>query len=166
MHTCRVGYMLIELMLYSSLLVTALVMAMSYAVQSHIQTSSYYQKAALYAHMTVVLDRLADDLVTAPASLHTWKLVAPTTHIWHNGVQDVGWQNTPEGIIRLQGRYTLAEKGWTTKNISFFHPALSYTIEPLRTACTATSLLCVTISATQEQLMVTRSVALHQGSML
>jgi hypothetical protein len=166
MPTSRSGYMLIELMLYSALLITALVMAMSYAVQSHLQTSSYYQRAALYAHMMVVLDRLVDDLLTAPASLSTWKLVTPTAHIWYNGVEDVGWQTTAEGIVRLQGRYTSSEKRWTTKSISFFHPALSYTLEPLQMVCNATTLLCVTVCASQEQLKATRMVSVHQGSML
>lgn len=158
--------MLIELMLYSSLLITALVMAMSYAMQSHVQTASSYQKAALYTHMTVVLDQLVEDLISAPASLQVWKLITPTTHIWDNGIQDVGWKNTPAGIIRSQGTYALSEKSWTEKSIAYFHPALSYTIEHLHTVCDSTTLLCVTVHACREHLMVTRAVTLHRGSLI
>lgn len=157
-----VGFVLIEVMVSSCVLVVLAVLSMSYAARVYLQTCQMLQVGTRYVQMQVVLDVLARDVSQAPIYKRLWPLTTSTQHVWTTVHGDVGFENTSRGIVRSKGVFDSTRKKWVRRTKSFFPSEMSYTLVPVSQDHASVYLVCLKITSVSKQ-CVTTTVALRSG---
>lgn len=156
-----VGFVLIEVMVSSCVLVLLAVLSMSYAAHVYLQTCQMLQMGTRFVQMQVALDVLAGDITQAPVHKTAWKVATATEQVWTTGRGDVGFENTGHGMVRSHGTFDGKKQAWIKRTKSFFPPGLSYRVEPVNQDQACIYLVSVTMRCDQQS--VTTSVALRSG---
>ena len=159
-----VGFVLIEVMVSSCVLVVLTVLSMSYAAHVYLQTCQMLQMGTRYVQMQVALDVVARDITQAPVRKTAWKVVTATEQVWTTSRGDVGFENTRHGIVRSHGAFDGKKQAWIKRTKSFFPQGLSYMIEPINQDQACIYLVSVTMRCNQQ--CVKTSVALRSGACL
>lgn len=156
-----VGFVLIEVMVSSCVLVVLAVLSMSYAAHVYLQTCQMLQMGTRYVQMQVALDVLAGDITQAPARKTAWKVATATKQVWTTGKGDVGFENTDHGMVRSHGAFDGKKQAWIKRTKSFFPQGLSYRVEPVNQDQACIYLVSITMQCDQQR--AATSVALRSG---
>lgn len=160
------GFILIELMIYSGLLIFIVVIVMSYAAQSHLHINKQIGESNLYAHMSVALDTFVSDVAQASSSKQLWKVATDKAHIWSTASGDIGWENTPKGLVRSQGHYNVHASKWVTRTRSFFQTTVLYHLTMIDETATHIGAIKVTLKTNKGTMIVARTAALYRGAVV
>lgn len=158
------GFILIELMMYSGLLIFIVVIVMSYAAQSHLHINKQIGEASLYAHMSASLDRCMFDVSQSSSSKQLWKVATDKAHIWSTALGDIGWENTSKGLVRSQGYYDAQVSRWVTRTRSFFQATMLYQLDMIDETDTHIGAVKVTLKTDKGVMKVSRTIALCRGA--
>lgn len=157
------GFMVLETMIYSFVLILLAVLSMTYATQVYRCTQQALEVQRQYAQLWVTLDTCMRDLVQAPLHKASWKRATKTEHIWSTTHADVGLATTPHGIIRSQGTFDTKKQTWTKRTKSFLPPGIAYTLEPVSQDEQCIYLVDLTITDSDNRHVAT-SIALRSGA--
>jgi hypothetical protein len=93
-------------------------------VPALIHMHTMHQKAQAIMDIHTVADILLYDLWQSPSNKGQWNTYTSSIIIWNNGIESIGWSNTQDGVMRIQGNYDATKQQWTKKIQQLIGPQL------------------------------------------
>jgi hypothetical protein len=164
-HAYVHGFLLIETIVYSFMLILLSLLSMSCATHVYMSTHQTLKRAHHYAQLSATLDTLMAALAQAPCHKAGWKMVTPRQQIWSTMNGDIGFENTDHGIVRSQGQFDSKKNRWLKRTSSLLPYKSTYTLELINEDTPCIYLIKLSIIGFDQQ-FITTTIALRSAGWL
>jgi len=159
------GFLLIETMVYSFILILLSLLSMLYATHLYMNTHNILARQHQYVQLSTALDLLVADLSRASSQKNGWHLITPEQHIWSTMHKDVGLENTQRGIVRSEGHFDRKQQKWIKRTRSLLPSNNRYMLEFINEDALCIYLIKIAIQESEGQ-SLTRTLALRSAGEL